>query len=73
MKPSYPLKPTSSVEFIINLSPKLYFLSYPEPVSLKIEECQRKVGIETKQDPVGPYQVEKPLHVPCLFFVGKRL
>ena len=28
---------------------------------------------ETEQDPLRPSQLQKPLHVPCFLFVGKRL
>ena len=34
---------------------------------------ERKGGIETEQNPVGPSQVQKPLCVSCFLIVGKDL
>ena len=39
---------------------KLYSFYCLVPVPLKIEEYQRKEGIEPKQDPVGPSWIQKP-------------
>ena len=64
-----PLKLSSPAKFMINLSVQNFILFlFPPPIPLRIEEYQRKGGIETKQDPVGPSRVQKPLCVPisCL-------
>ena len=45
----------------------------PPLVPLRIEEYQRKGGIETKQGPVGPFQVQKPLCVLLFLVCRKRL
>ena len=42
------------------LYPKLYSLSCPAPVPLRIEEAQRKGGTESKQDPAGPSWYKSP-------------
>lgn len=48
----------------------ILFLALP-PVPLKIEEYQRKGGIETERDTAGPSLVKKPLCVPHFLFVEK--
>ena len=45
------------------LYPKLYSLSYPSPVPLKIEKYLKKGDIKKKQDPVGPSHVKSILLV----------
>ena len=61
----------SPVQCYEPLYPKLYSLSYPNPIPLKTEENQRKVGIETKQDTAGPSQAQKHLCVPRFLFAEK--
>ena len=56
---------------MINLSIQNFIPFLVPPVPLRIEEYQRKGGIETKQDPSGPSWVQKPLHAPRFLFVEK--
>ena len=68
-----PLKLSSSVKLIINLSTQI-FLSFlvPHLFPFKIEEYQRKGGIETEQDLTRPFQVQNPFCAPCSFSKKKR-
>ena len=65
------MKPSSLLSLWLTYV-KLCSLSYPAPVPLRIEEYQRKGDFETKQDPVGPSQVQKPLYVLHFLFVEKK-
>lgn len=38
---------------------------------LRIEDYQREAGSEHDQDPLGPSEVQKPLHVSYFLFVEK--
>ena len=49
------------LEFRINFSFQNFIYSLLPPGPLRIEEYQRKEGTETKQDRLGPSQVQKPL------------
>ena len=63
-----PLKLSSSVKLIINLSTPIFSFLVPQLFLFKIEEYQRKGGIETEQDLTRPFQVQNPFCAPLFFF-----
>lgn len=52
--------------------PKPDSLSCPALVPLRTDEYQRKGETETKQDPTGHSEVQKPLRVPHFLFVEQK-
>lgn len=55
----------------LSLYLKLYSLSCPAPITHGIEAYRRKGGIETKQDPAWPSQVQT-LSCPSFLFAEKK-
>lgn len=68
LKPSPPKTEFRCRVYDERLYPKLYSLSRPVPVPLRIEEDQRKGGTETEQDPRGLSGYKSPAVSPisCL-------
>ena len=64
-------KESDTTEWLHFLYPKLYSLSCPITIPLKIEENQRKEEIENEQNPGGVSRLQKSLCIPCFSFAEK--